>query len=79
MIVGVSLFGVFTSFLAQWFFGPKKLLPFQKEEPTKNQDLGELWAGLEEIKQLLEQQASTHQESTTGLQERLEAIEKHLK
>jgi voltage-gated potassium channel len=78
MIVGVSLFGVFTSFLAQWFFGPKKRLPFQEGEPVENKDLGELWAGMEEIKQLLERQGTTHQESTVSLQERLEAIEKRL-
>jgi len=78
MLVGVSLFGVFTSFLAQWFFSPKKRLPFQKDEQSENKDQDELWARLEEIKLILEQQASAHQESTTGLQERLEAIEKHL-
>ena len=78
MIVGVSLFGVFTSFLAQWFFGPKKLLPFQKEEPVENKDLGELWAGLEEIKLSLHQQSTSQQESADSLREHLEAIEKQL-
>lgn len=78
MIVGVSLFGVFTSFLAQWFFSPKKRLPFQKEELSENKDQDELWARLEEIKHILEQQTSSHQKSTTGLKERLEAIEKRL-
>jgi voltage-gated potassium channel len=78
MLVGVSLFGVFTSFLAQWFFSPKKRLPFQKDELSENKDQDELWARLEEIKLILVQQANSHQEATTGLQERLEAIEKHL-
>jgi len=78
MIVGVSLFGVFTSFLAQWFVMPKKRLPFQANEPTEDKEMNELRVGLDEIKRLLDIQAITHQESASSLQERLEAIEKHL-
>jgi voltage-gated potassium channel len=78
MIVGVGLFGVFTSYLAQWFITPKKRLPFVKGQPPEDQDLDELRGILGEIQRKLDLQANSHQESTAGLLERLEAIEKRL-
>jgi voltage-gated potassium channel Kch len=77
MVVGVGLFSVFTSYLAQWFFLPKKAQLSPTEEPnTENPD--DLRASLEEIRRMLDLQGNEHRQSTTSLHERLDAIEKRL-
>lgn len=78
MIVGVGLFGVFTSYLAQWFVAPRNGRRFSKFGIADDRENDDLRYGLDEIKQLLDSQAAAHQESTASLQERLEAIEKRL-
>jgi voltage-gated potassium channel Kch len=77
MIVGVGLFSVFTSYLAQWFLLPKKGQKLSDKE-SEPENLDDLRASLDEIRRMLDLQASDHRQSTSSLHERLDAIEKRL-
>jgi len=61
MIVGVGLFGVLTSFLAQWFVRARQNGSAQAADaPVSAEDFQALLARLESINALLEQQGAAH-------------------
>ena len=78
MIVGVGLFGVLTSFLAQWFVRARPSSPETRRDPASADDVQGVFARLEAIQALLEEQDAAHQARSAGLHARLSEIEKRL-
>ncbi len=79
MIVGVGLFGVLTSFLAQWFVRARRTDNANPAAaPASVEDVQALLARLDAIQALLEEQDAAHQTRNAGLQTRLDKIENRL-
>jgi voltage-gated potassium channel len=79
MIVGVGLFGVLTSFLAQWFVRSRQPnAQTAASQPTSAEDTSTLLARLDALTALLEQQGAAKQADAANLSARLEEIEKSL-
>jgi len=78
MIVGVGLFGVLTSFLAQWFVRARQHDPRPSRDSASAEDIQTLLARLDSIHALLEEQDAAHQARSAGLHARLSEIEKRL-
>lgn len=79
MIVGVGLFGVLTSFLAQWFVRARQSGSAQAADaPVSAEDFQALLARLESINALLEQQGAAHQVHDADLRGRPAEIERKL-
>lgn len=78
MIIGVALFSVLTSFLAQWFVRKNQSTEELKEPAPTSEDYQALTARLDAISALLEQQASTQQLAADDLRARLAEIERAL-
>lgn len=79
MIVGVGLFGVLTSFLAQWFVRARQPdAPQAAAAPPSGGDIQTLLAQLDSIHAQLEEQKAAHQAHDADLQDRLAGIERKL-
>lgn len=78
MIVGVGLFGVLTSFLAQWFVRARQSDPRPSRDLASVDDVQAMLAKLDSIHALLEEQDAAHQSRSTDLHARLSEIEKKL-
>lgn len=79
MTVGVGLFSVITSYLADWFRRPRSPRRSERRLVSNGQD--ELSVNLQEIKRLIDAQELVNQQSgqaLTELRSRLEALEKSL-
>jgi voltage-gated potassium channel len=79
MIVGVGLFGVLTSFLAQWFVRARRTDNANPvAAPASVEDVQALLARLDTLNALLEQQGAAQQADAADLRARLAAIENRL-
>ncbi len=79
MIVGVGLFGVLTSFLAQWFVRARQPdAPQAAAASPSVEDVQTLLAQLDSIHAQLEEQKTAHQAHNADLQDRLAGIERKL-
>jgi voltage-gated potassium channel len=79
MIVGVGLFSVLTSFLAQWFLRSRQAnAQAPTNPPGSAEEIPALLARLDALTALLEQQGTTQQVAAADLSARLEEIEKRL-
>ena len=79
MIVGVGLFSVLTSFLAQWFVRARRTDNANfAAAPASVEDVQALLARLDSIQALLEEQDAAHQSRGAGLHARLSEIENRL-
>lgn len=78
MIVGVGLFGVLTSFLAQWFVRARQYGPRPGRDSASVEDVQALLARLDTLNALLEQQGAAQQADAADLRARLSEIEKKL-
>jgi voltage-gated potassium channel len=78
MIVGVGLFGVLTSFLAQWFVRARQHDPRPSRDSAGAEDVQTLLVRLDSIQALLEEQDAAHQSRSAGLHARLSEIERRL-
>ena len=77
MIVGVGLFSVLTSFLAQWFIRSRHAST-EGASAADTEDKAALLARLDALAALVEQQGAAHQADTAGLHARLAQIEDRL-
>lgn len=75
MVVGVGLFGVLTSFLAQWFVRSRQ---HKAEEPASSEDSATILARLDALTALLEQQGATQQSDAADVRARLTKIEQKI-
>lgn len=75
MVVGVGLFGVLTSFLAQWFIRSRQQ---RTEEPASSEDSTTVLARLDALTALVEQQGATQQTDAADLRARLAKIEQKI-
>lgn len=79
MIVGVGLFGVLTSFLAQWFVRARRTDNANPAAaPASVEDVQALLARLDTLNALLEQQGAAQQADAADLRARLAQIEDQL-
>lgn len=79
MIVGVGLFGVLTSFLAQWFVRARPTTPAQPgSDSVTVEDAKALLARLDTLDARLAQHSAAHEAHVAGLHARLDEIEKRL-
>jgi len=82
MSVGVGLFSVLTSYLAQWFFRPheEKLAPSESPAPVIENapEYVQILSQMEKLETILNQQEITHQEHMAELQKKLAKIEELL-
>lgn len=79
MVVGVGLFSVLTSFLAQWFVRARKANDDQPGNGSiSSEDAQALLARLDALSALLEQQGAAQQADAADLRARLAAIEQRL-
>ena len=79
MVVGVSLFGVMTSFLAQWFLRSRQ--PSDQEAAlaaAQSADTAALLAKLDALTALVEQQGNAQHGEVSELHARLAEIERTL-
>jgi len=70
MIIGIAMFGIFTSSLSDWFRNPRRL----RESRNKQEDEDRA-VTVAEIRQLLEQQNQVYQNSIAELAEKLDKLE----
>lgn len=79
MIVGVGLFSVLTSFMAQWFFRSRQPVDVEPEVvSTRSEDYQAVIARLDTLTILLEQQGATQRADASELRARLAEIEERL-
>jgi voltage-gated potassium channel Kch len=79
MVVGVGLFSVLTSFLAQWFVRSRQhSAQIRASEPAGAEDTQALLARLDALTVLLEQQGAAQQADAGDLRARLAKIEQKL-
>lgn len=79
MIVGVTLFGVLTSFLAQWFLRSRQPRPEEAASAPANSEASTtILARLDALTALLEQQGAVQQADAADLSARLKQIEDKL-
>lgn len=71
MVIGIGLFGIFTSSLGNWFRRPRRNPDSQTEKEDENRAVT-----VAELRQLLEQQSQTYQKSIAELAEKLNELEK---
>jgi hypothetical protein len=74
MVVGVGLFSVLTSFLAQWFVRARQAENVDPATPARAEDVQALLARLDELNALLEQQGAAQQADAADLRARLAQI-----
>jgi voltage-gated potassium channel len=74
MVVGVGLFSVLTSFLAQWFVRARQAENVDAATPARAEDVQALLARLDELNALLEQQGAAQQADAADLRARLAQI-----
>jgi voltage-gated potassium channel len=74
MAVGIALFSVITSALAEWFRGRQHPMDQQRSE-----EIAATAAAVVEIKQLLEHQIETHQQTVAELKGRIDELEQRVK
>jgi hypothetical protein len=74
MTVGVGIFSVLTSFLANWFRTPKKVMKQETALLDKASSPGQR-ARIQEIKRLMDEQEQHYQQTLSELKSRLEEIE----
>lgn len=80
MSVGVGLFSVLTSYLAQWFFKPRQEnQPDQANNPNTAAEVDRLHARLDHLEELLNQQHAAHQEHLAEINTSLSRIEDHFR
>ena len=70
MVVGIAMFGIFTSSLSNWFRHPRRLREAQQKQEDENRAVT-----VAEIRQLLEQQGQAYQKSIAELSEKLSNLE----
>jgi hypothetical protein len=75
MTVGVGIFSVLTSFLANWFRTPKKVVKHEATLLDRASPPGQR-ARIQEIKRLMDEQEQHYQQTTSELKSRLEEIER---
>jgi magnesium-transporting ATPase (P-type) len=75
MTVGVGIFSVLTSFLANWFRTPKKVMKSETTHLNKASPPGQR-ARIMEIKRLMDEQEQHYQQTLSELKDRLEEIER---
>lgn len=66
MIIGIGMFGIFTSTLGDWFRRPRRLRKNQEKKEDENRAVT-----VAEMRELLEQQRQTYQNSIDELAEKL--------
>jgi len=71
MVVGIAMFGIFTSTLSDWFRSPHKLRETRKKNEEENRAVT-----VAEMRQLLDQQSQAYQKSITELTEKLSNFDK---
>lgn len=80
MSVGVGLFSVLTSYLAQWFFKPRQEnQPDQADNPNAAAEVDRLHARLDHLEEILNLQHAAHQENLAEINSTLSRIEDHLR
>ena len=75
MTVGVGIFSVLTSFLANWFRTPKKVIKQESALLDAASPPGQR-ARIQEIRRLMDEQEQHYQQSISELKSRLEEIER---
>ncbi len=80
IIVGVGLFGVLTSFLAQWFLRARQTSrePSPAIDASQQENVSALLARIDALTALIEQQGAEHQASSANLHARLTELEDKL-
>ncbi len=79
MIVGVGLFSVLTSFMAQWFYRSRQTVGAEPEVvSTSSEDYQAVIARLDALTAFLEQQGATQRVDAAELRARLAEIEQRL-
>lgn len=77
MTVGVGIFSVLTSFLANWFRTSRRVARREAESLNRAEPVSQM-ARLQEVGRLIEEQESQYQESIAELKNRLAEIERGL-
>ena len=75
MTVGVGIFSVLTSFLANWFRTPKKVVKHEAALLDRASPPGQR-ARIQEMRRLMDEQEQHYQQSISELKSRLEEIER---
>jgi voltage-gated potassium channel len=75
MTVGVGIFTVLTSFLANWFRTPKQMVNISEGLLNRKEPVGQM-AKIQEVRRLIEEQDSHYQQTLSELKGRLEELEK---
>jgi voltage-gated potassium channel len=70
MVVGIALFGIFTSSLSDWFRHPRRLREAQQKQEDENRAVT-----VAEMRQLLNQQNQAYQESIAELTAKISNLE----
>ena len=79
MIVGVGLFSVLTSFMAQWFFRSRQTVGVEPEVvTTRTEDYQAVIVRLDALTTFLEQQGAAQRADAAELRARLAEIEQRL-
>jgi voltage-gated potassium channel len=69
MVIGIAMFGIFTSALSDWFRNPRRLRESLREQEDEDRAVT-----VDEIRQLLEQQNQVYQNSIAELAEKLDEL-----
>jgi hypothetical protein len=77
MTVGVGIFSVLTSFLANWFRTPKRVVRREEGLLKQKEPVGQV-AKIQEVQRLIEEQENHYQQTMVELKGRLAEIEKGL-
>jgi voltage-gated potassium channel len=70
MVVGIAMFGIFTSTLSDWFRRPRRLREANKKNEDENRAVT-----VAEMRQLLEKQSEVYQKSIAELAEKLNHLD----